>query len=66
MVALTRISGIAGRARAPTDVRGLVTFAAALFLIVFGILRGNASGWTSTVILAVAHGRGVPTRPVRP
>jgi predicted MFS family arabinose efflux permease len=28
-----------------------VTFAAALFLIVFGILRGNASGWTSAVIL---------------
>jgi hypothetical protein len=35
-----------------TDVRGLATFSAALFLIVFGILRGNALGWTSGLILA--------------
>ena len=50
-VALTRISESRDEGARHTDVRGLVTFAAALFLIVFGILRGNASGWTSTVIL---------------
>ena len=50
-VALTRISESRDEGARHTDVRGLVTFAAALLLIVFGILRGNASGWTSPVIL---------------
>src|SRR5262249_48309245 len=35
-----------------TDVAGLVTWSSALFLIVFGLLRGNSEGWTSTLILA--------------
>src|SRR5262245_57831255 len=35
-----------------TDVAGLVTFSAALFLIVSGLLRGNDAGWTSAQILA--------------
>ena len=30
-----------------TDVAGLVCFSASLFLIVFGLLRGNAAGWAS-------------------
>ncbi|HEX6699471.1 MAG TPA: MFS transporter, partial [Gaiellaceae bacterium] len=34
------------------DVAGLVTFSAALFLIVFGLLRGNDAGWGSAQILA--------------
>ena len=50
-VALTRIPESRDEGARHTDVRGLVTFAAALFLIVFGILRGNATGWTSTVIV---------------
>ncbi len=36
-----------------TDAAGLVTFSAALFLIVFGLLRGNAEGWSSALIVAV-------------
>ena len=35
-----------------TDAAGLVTFSAALFLIVFGLLRGNSEGWSSAVIVA--------------
>src|SRR5262249_42520745 len=35
-----------------TDIGGLVTWSAALFLIVFGLLRGNAEGWSSGVIVA--------------
>ncbi len=35
-----------------TDFAGLVTFTAALFLIVFGLLRGNAEGWGSGVIVS--------------
>ena len=50
-VALTRISESRDEGARHTDVRGLVTFSAALFFIVFGILRGNASGWTSALIL---------------
>jgi EmrB/QacA subfamily drug resistance transporter len=50
-VALTRITESRDPGARHTDVRGLVTFSAALFLIVFGILRGNALGWASTVIV---------------
>jgi EmrB/QacA subfamily drug resistance transporter len=41
-----------------TDVAGLVSFSAALFLIVFGILRGNAHGWASGLILGALIGGG--------
>jgi EmrB/QacA subfamily drug resistance transporter len=39
-----------------TDVAGLVTFSAALFLIVFGLLRGNDAGWGSGQILGALIG----------
>lgn len=51
-VALTRISESRDEAATRTDVQGLATFSAALFLIVFGIMRGNARGWSSTLIVA--------------
>ena len=51
-VALTRISESRDEGAKRTDVQGLVTFSAALFLIVFGILRGNARGWSSGLILS--------------
>jgi EmrB/QacA subfamily drug resistance transporter len=35
-----------------TDVAGLLTFSSALFLIVLGLLRGNAAGWSSAQVLA--------------
>ena len=38
------------------DVAGLVTFSAALFLIVFGLLRGNDVGWGSAQILLTLIG----------
>ena len=34
------------------DIPGLVTFSAGLFLGVFGLLRGNAEGWGSTLIVS--------------
>ncbi len=52
VVALTRISESRDEGAQRTDVWGLVTFSSALFLIVLGILRGNARGWTSGLILA--------------
>ena len=40
----------------PIDFPGLVTFSGALFLLVFGLIRGNPEGWGSTVILACLVG----------
>ncbi len=51
-VALARISESRDEGAQRTDVWGLVTFSVALFLIVLGLLRGNARGWTSHLILA--------------
>ena len=56
VVAVTRISESKDEGAIRTDVRGLVTFSAALFLIVFGILRGNSRGWTSAPILIALVG----------
>ncbi|HET7745216.1 MAG TPA: MFS transporter [Gaiellaceae bacterium] len=51
VIALTRISESKDEGARRTDVLGLATFSAALFLIVFGIIRGNALGWSSTTIV---------------
>jgi EmrB/QacA subfamily drug resistance transporter len=40
------------------DVGGLISFSAALFLIVFGLLRGNDAGWGSAQILETLFGGG--------
>src|SRR6266536_2824990 len=39
-----------------TDVTGLVTFSAALFLLIFGLLRGNDVGWGSAQIFGALLG----------
>lgn len=36
----------------PTDWPGLVTFSGGLFLLIFALVRGNAEGWESTLIVA--------------
>jgi EmrB/QacA subfamily drug resistance transporter len=40
----------------PIDFPGLVTFSSALFLLIFGLIRGNPEGWDSTLILACLIG----------
>jgi EmrB/QacA subfamily drug resistance transporter len=40
------------------DWAGLVTFSTALFLLVFGLLRGNEEGWGSTTIVSLLAGAG--------
>jgi EmrB/QacA subfamily drug resistance transporter len=57
-VAWTRIAESRDEGARRTDVAGLATFSAALFLLVFGIMRGNAHGWTSGLILASLIGGG--------
>jgi predicted MFS family arabinose efflux permease len=39
-----------------TDLPGLASFSAALLLLVLGIMRGNADGWTSAKILLLLAG----------
>ncbi|MGE0068526.1 MAG: MFS transporter, partial [Solirubrobacterales bacterium] len=40
----------------PVDLPGLITFSSALFLLIFGLIRGNAEGWGSTQIVACLVG----------
>jgi EmrB/QacA subfamily drug resistance transporter len=50
-VGLTRMAESRDPNARRADVWGLVTFSASLFLIVFGVLRGNDEGWSSALIL---------------
>jgi EmrB/QacA subfamily drug resistance transporter len=43
----------------PVDLPGLVTFSAALFLLIFGLIRGNPEGWGSAPIVACLVGAAV-------
>jgi EmrB/QacA subfamily drug resistance transporter len=43
----------------PVDVPGLVTFSSALFLLIFGLIRGNPEGWGSPLILSCLIGAAV-------
>src|SRR5439155_20912697 len=52
LIARTRMTESRDPGAVRTDVAGLVTFSAALFLIVFGLLRGNAEGWGSGLIVS--------------
>jgi EmrB/QacA subfamily drug resistance transporter len=58
-VALTRMNESRDERAVRSDVWGLLTWSAALFLIVFGLLRGNSSGWSSALILSCLIGGGV-------
>ncbi len=40
----------------PIDVPGVATFSLALFLLIFGLIRGNPEGWGSPLILACLGG----------
>jgi EmrB/QacA subfamily drug resistance transporter len=55
-VALTRVGESKDPEGARIDWVGLVTFSSALFLLVFALVRGNAEGWTSTLILGFLIG----------
>jgi predicted MFS family arabinose efflux permease len=52
LIARTRMVESRDVAAVRTDFAGLVTFTASLFLIVFGLLRGNAEGWGSGLIVS--------------
>jgi EmrB/QacA subfamily drug resistance transporter len=54
-----KIVNVAAQDPEPIDVPGLVTFSSALFLLIFGLIRGNPEGWGSGVILACLVGAAV-------
>ena len=51
-----KITNVYAEHAEPIDVPGLVTFSSALFLLIFGLIRGNPEGWDSTVIVACLVG----------
>ena len=55
-VALARVAESRDPAAGEVDWPGVLTFSGALFLLVFGLLRGSAEGWTSGVIVAALAG----------
>jgi EmrB/QacA subfamily drug resistance transporter len=54
-----RIANVVGQDPQPIDLPGLLTFSTALFLLIFGLIRGNPEGWGSGVILACLVGAAV-------
>jgi EmrB/QacA subfamily drug resistance transporter len=55
-LALTKIREARDPSPGRLDWAGLVTFSSALFLLVFGALRGNGAGWSSLEIVASLAG----------
>ena len=48
----TRVANVAASDPQPLDWAGLVAFSLGLFGLIFGLIRGNAEGWSSAQILA--------------
>jgi EmrB/QacA subfamily drug resistance transporter len=55
-LSLTRMVNVRDPDAERLDWAGLVTFSGALFLLVFGLLRGNDKGWGSQLIVTVLAG----------
>jgi EmrB/QacA subfamily drug resistance transporter len=55
-VALTRVAESRDPNAAGVDWAGLVTFSSGLFLLIFALVRGNAEGWGSTLIVSFLAG----------
>jgi EmrB/QacA subfamily drug resistance transporter len=57
-VALTelRLANVAAQDPQRIDLPGLATFSGGLFLLIFGLIRGNPEGWGSTTIVACLAG----------
>jgi EmrB/QacA subfamily drug resistance transporter len=51
-----RIVNVFAEEPEPIDVPGLITFSSALFLLIFGLIRGNPEGWGSPLIVACLAG----------
>ncbi|HVY77927.1 MAG TPA: MFS transporter [Solirubrobacterales bacterium] len=57
-IALTemKLANVSAQDPQPLDLPGLATFSAGLFLLIFGLIRGNPEGWGSPEIVASLGG----------
>jgi EmrB/QacA subfamily drug resistance transporter len=53
---LAKVDEVKAQAGGRVDWPGTVTFSAALFLLIYGLIRGNAKGWGSTLIVSFLVG----------
>jgi len=51
-----KIANVVAADPEPIDLPGVVTFSGALFLLIFGLIRGNPEGWGSPLILVCLGG----------
>jgi EmrB/QacA subfamily drug resistance transporter len=51
-----KIANVVSPDAEPIDLPGVVSFSLALFLLIFGLIRGNPEGWGSPLILACLGG----------
>jgi EmrB/QacA subfamily drug resistance transporter len=51
-----RLANVAAQDAQRVDLPGLATFSAGLFLLIFGLIRGNPEGWGSATIVASLAG----------
>ncbi|HWB70088.1 MAG TPA: MFS transporter, partial [Solirubrobacterales bacterium] len=51
-----KIANVVAPDAEPVDAPGVATFSAALFLLIFGLIRGNPEGWGSPLIVACLGG----------
>ena len=58
-ISLTRMVNVRDPGAERLDWAGLVTFSGALFLLIFGLLRGTDEGWGSTLIVSTLAGAAV-------
>jgi len=56
LVALAKVSESSDPEHGGVDWAGLVTFSGGLFLLVYALVRGNAEGWTSGLIVGLLLG----------
>ncbi len=54
-----RLANVAAQDAARIDLPGLFTFSTSLFLLIFGLIRGNPDGWGSATVLASLIGSAV-------
>jgi EmrB/QacA subfamily drug resistance transporter len=52
-LAVSQMVNVSDSGRTRLDVAGLITFSAAMFLLVFGLIRANTAGWTDPSIIGV-------------
>ena len=56
---LARVEESRDPSTGPLDIAGTLTFSASLFLLIFGLIRGNPEGWSSPLIVASLAGATV-------